>query len=412
MNQETTYLTFIMAGIRNKPGRNLATVFCFAFIAVNIFTGQYLIAGAAGSAGRSVSRMGADFIVAPLQYSVFLRGGGQDNTFAIVKAIPSDWRIDSKNMEIIADVQGVSLVSPQLYVSTLNLPDLSSSPVDIFGIDPVTDFTIQPWLRAPLDRQPGPGEVIVGNQVAGDVSSEIQVYNHRYTIAGRLDPTRSAIDTTIFMRLDDAYTLAATEGIVPTSSPGISHGDINAVLVRIGPGEDPDIVGNRIRRSISRSQITVIGRHFTLDPVSRDIQGLSILLNSISVIIVVAAFPLIALIAAMVAHERQREIGLLRSMGAKRNVIFSLVMAESLFLAATGGIAGVVASVIIFAVLETQGVLNSMLQVSFIMPMVTDTVLMAGIALLAVILIGSIASLYPAYTGSRMNPYDAIRGEG
>lgn len=412
MKQKANYLAFIMAGIRNKPGRNLATVFCFAFIAANIFTGQYLIAGAAGSAGRSVSRLGADFIVAPLQYSVFLRGAGPDNTFAIVKAIPSDWRMDSKSLDIIGNVQGVSQVSPQLYVSTLNLPGLSASPVDVFGIDPATDFTIHPWLRTPLDRPPGPGEVIVGDQVAGAVSSEIQVSNHRYTIAGRLDPTRSAVDTTIFMRLDDAYTLAATGGIVPPSSPGISRGDINAVLVRIGPGEDPDIVGNRIRRSVSPSQITVIGRHFTLDPVSQDIEGLSSLLNSISVIIVVAAFPLIALVAAMVAHERQREIGLLRSMGAKRNVIFSLVMAESLFLAATGGIAGVVASVIIFSLLEALGFLNSMLQVSFRVSTVADTVLMAGIALLVVIVIGSIASLYPAYTSSRMNPYDAIRGDG
>ena len=56
-----------------------------------------------------------------------------------------------------------------------------------------------------------------------------------------------------------------------------------------------------------------------------------------------SALPLIALIAAMVTHERQREIGLLMSMGAKRNVVFFLVMAESLVLAAIGGIAGVVA---------------------------------------------------------------------
>jgi hypothetical protein len=39
----------------------------------------------------------------------------------------------------------------------------------------------------------------------------------------------------------------------------------------------------------------------------------------ISGVVVLASFPLIALIAAMVAHERQREIGLLMAMGAKRN---------------------------------------------------------------------------------------------
>jgi ABC-type antimicrobial peptide transport system permease subunit len=48
----------------------------------------------------------------------------------------------------------------------------------------------------------------------------------------------------------------------------------------------------------------------------------------------------------MVIHKRQREIGLLMSMGAKRNVIFFLVIAESLVLAATGGIASVAAGLL------------------------------------------------------------------
>jgi len=411
MKKEINYLTFIVAGIRNKPGRNLATVFCFAFIAANIFSGQYLIAGAMGSVNQGITRMGADYIVAPVQYSVFLRGSGPENTFAIVTAFPSVWRVNNNIMDTLGKVQGVSGMSPQLYVSTLNLPALSSSPVDVFGIDPTTDFTIQPWLRQPLKHPLDPGEIIVGHQINGEISSKIQVSNHAYTIAGRLDPTQSAVDNTVFLRLDDAYTLAATEGIIHPSAPHISPGDINAVLVRIVPGENPDTVGASIRRSFPRTQITVIGRHFTLDPVSQDIEGLPFLLNSISVIIVVAAFPLIALIAAMVAHERQREIGLLKSMGAKRNVIFSLVIAESLFLAAIGGIVGVVVSLITFNILNTQGILNSVLQVSFRMPTMAETGLMAGVALIVVIAIGSIASLYPAYRSSRMNPYDAIRGE-
>jgi hypothetical protein len=45
MKEKMSYLVFILAGIRNKTGRNLATVFCFAFIAVNIFSGQLLMAG-------------------------------------------------------------------------------------------------------------------------------------------------------------------------------------------------------------------------------------------------------------------------------------------------------------------------------------------------------------------------------
>jgi len=415
MRQKMDYVTFIVAGIRNKPGRNLATIFCFAFIAANIFSGQFLIAGAAGGIERGVTRMGADHLVVPSQYMVFLRGAGPNNTIAIVRAEPSNNRMKSTIMEKIGNVPGVSAMSPQLYVSTLNLPDLSPAPVDIYGIDPETDFTIQPWLKKPLNDPLQSGEVIVGHEITGDVATRISVGGQSYTIAGRLDPTQSSIDRTIFLRLDDAYTLAATKGIVPPSAPRIGPGEVNAVLIRDSNREDRDVVGTRIKRLFSSlpeyKYVSVIGRHFSLDPVSEDIQAIPSLLSVISAFVVIIALPLIALIAAMVAHERQREIGLLKSMGARRNTVFFLVIAESLVLAAIGGILGVGVSLCAFFLMNTQGILNSALQVSFRMPPLMEIGSMAGLALLAVMVIGSVASLWPAYQSSMMNPYDAIRNE-
>ena len=413
MRQKMDYVTFIVAGIRNKPGRNLATLFCFAFIAANIFSGQFLIAGAAGGVDRGVSRMGADHLVVPSQYMVFLRGSGPDNTIAIVMAEPFNYRIKANIMEKIGKVQGVSAMSPQLYVSTLDLPELSPEPVDIYGIDPETDFTVSPWLQKPLNSPLRPGEVIVGHGVAGDVSTRISVGGQTYTIAGRLDPTQSWIDYSIILRLDDAYALAATKGIVLPSAPRIVPGDVNAVLIRDSTGEDQDVVGTRIKRLFSSSPeyryISVIGRHFTLDPVAQDIVAIPGLLNLISVFVVIIALPLVALIAAMVAHERRREIGLLKSMGAGRPTIFFLVIAESLVLAAAGGIIGVCTAFAALFLLDMRGLLDSAFQVSFAMPSYTDTAVMAGIALFVVIAIGSLSSLWPAYRSSIMNPYDAIR---
>ena len=69
-------------------------------------------------------------------------------------------------------------------------------------------------------------------------------------------------------------------------------------------------------------------------------------------------------------------------------------MAESLVLAAIGGIAGVVAGSGAFYLLNTQGALNSALQVTFAMPAIASIALMAGMALLVVIAIGSISSLW------------------
>ncbi len=414
MNQKMKFTTLIYSGLRNKPGRNLATIFCFAFIAANIFSAQYLLAGTAMSVDQGITRMGADHLVVPAQYSILFRGArsGVENTVAIIKVEPTTLRINADMVDKVSKIPGVRTVSPQVYVTTLNLSELSSMPVDIFGIDPKSDFTIQPWLQRPLGHPMGNDEAILGSEIPTKVGSDLSIGEHTYTVVGKLDPTQSSTDRTVFLRLDDAYALAGSDSSIPNSAQPLSPGLVNAILVKVEPGADPDMVASRIQQPFAYSYITVVSRHFSLDPISQDIQGLPKLLGMMSLLVIIAAFPLIALIASMVANERQREIGILKSLGATRRSVFVLIVSEGLILAALGGIAGILVSFIALLGLDASGALNSAFQVSFRMPDMTGLGIMAGTALLVVIIIGSVATLYPAYRNSRINPYDAIRHEG
>ncbi len=409
MNQRMDYLSFIIAGIRNRPGRNVATVFCFAFIAANIFSAQYIIAGAVGSVDQGISRAGADLVVVPQQYSVLYRGADPKNTVALVRVEPFGARFKSSVMNTINRIPNVAATSPQLYVATLNIQGLSSQPVDIYGFDPVSDFTIQPWLHRQLAKPLGPGEVIAGDGISGGQSSSINIGGRTYTIAGKLDPTQSPVDRSIFMRLDDAYALTDGKGTAASGIPRIEQGEINGVLVQAVSGSDTDMLRSRVLQPLT--EVAVIKRHFALAPLTKDAGALPGILNMISAVVVIAALPLIALIAAMVAHERQREIGLLKSIGAKRSSIFFLVIAESLALSSAGGIAGIGASLVVLFLMNAGGFIDSAFQVSFRLPGLAETGVMVLTALSAVIIIGTISALWPAYQSSAMNPYDAIRKE-
>lgn len=409
MSRRMDYLTFIVASLRNKPGRNLAAIFCFAFIAANVFSGQYLISGASSSLDQGVLRMGADLMVVPSQYQWLFRGLGPQNTAALVRVEPTTFRFTTQTMDVMKNVKNISRMSPQVYIAKLEVPDLSPSPVDIYGIDPASDFTIQPWLQRPLDHPLKSGEAIIGNALAAERSSTISFEGHTFLVAGKLDPTQSAVDNTVFLGLDDAYTLAAGDGVIPPSDPPIKAGDINAVMVEVSQGANPEMVNSRIRQP--STSITVIQRHFVLDPVSRDVQGLPAVLNMISGVVIIAALPLIALISGMVVNERRGEIGLLMSMGARRRFIFSLIVSESLILAVAGGIAGVCVSLAVITLLNSTGFLTSTLQVSFRMPSSASITLLTVMTLIIVLIIGTVASLWPAYRSSTMDAYEAIRSE-
>lgn len=72
-------IRLIAKNIAHRPVRNGAILVCFAFIAASLFLGHVLMAGATGSVQQELSRLGADIVVVPAQYSseseaVLLRG--------------------------------------------------------------------------------------------------------------------------------------------------------------------------------------------------------------------------------------------------------------------------------------------------------------------------------------------------
>lgn len=109
----------------------------------------------------------------------------------------------------------------------------------------------------------------------------------------------------------------------------------------------------------------------------------------------------------MIVNERQREIGILRSLGAKRSGIFYLITIEAFIISLTGGITGILAGGILLLIIKEP------IRVAFNLPYLwpgSFFVLATGIIILIIsIITGTGTALYPALRISRMEPYEAIR---
>ena len=391
--------TLIWRSISRRPFRNIATILCFAFVAASLFSGNFLVEGAGQSVDVRLSRMGADLIAVPIMYGTY------GNHPVILKVPPSVFLIHGTVTETLRGVRGVEQVSPQLYMGSLEMKSLAPHPIQIIGFETGSDFTVQPWLGriGAFDLQPG--QVIVGSEILREEGDPIVLYGHEYTVSGKLDPTGSDADTSVFLNLDDVYALsreAKEKGVLRTDIPS---GEVSAVLIRVAPGEDPGLVASRIQAKLP--EIYVILPEETMSRVASQLSAVTSLLYVAALAVTLVTLPLIALVSSMVAHERRQELGILRALGARKGDIFRFVMIESLILAFAGGIAGVAASVItLFSLSESISV---MLQIPIIAPSASQIVPGCVLAMVAAVGIGGAAAFYPAFRSSRMEIYEIIR---
>jgi putative ABC transport system permease protein len=119
----------------------------------------------------------------------------------------------------------------------------------------------------------------------------------------------------------------------------------------------------------------------------------------VSVFMVVGGIVIMNIMLAVVT-ERTREIGIRKSLGARRRDILNQFLVESSFLAAIGGLAGV-----ILAWLAAIAVRNST-PVPMALPWSS---VFLGVGLSAIV--GLFFGIYPARQAARLDPIEALRAE-
>lgn len=139
----------------------------------------------------------------------------------------------------------------------------------------------------------------------------------------------------------------------------------------------------------------------TINSVLGGVQAFIIIIASISMF--VGAVGIINTMFTSVM-ERRKEIGIMKSIGAKNSDIFYLFLIESGLLGVVGGILGVIFGSLV-AIAGTTG-LGTALGIN-VSPSISITMII--IALISSFILGAISGIIPAMQAAKMNPVDALR---
>jgi lipoprotein-releasing system permease protein len=132
----------------------------------------------------------------------------------------------------------------------------------------------------------------------------------------------------------------------------------------------------------------------------------------LALIVLVAAFNIVSTLF-MVVMEKRRDIGVLRSLGARRGTILQVFLAEGLLIGGLGTGLGLALGSALIAVLKRYPFVRLPGDVYFIerLPVRPEAGDFAAVAVAALLLCLG-AALYPAWRASLLDPVEAIRRQG
>lgn len=399
----------VSLALQNLGRRKTRTSLLLAAVAVSsaiVFAGAVTMRSIETSMEIGFGRLGADLMVVAQDALTNI-------TVALLTVEPTNQTVNADLLER-AGLAGIGKAAPQRVFRTAR-SGLGShgETVDLIGFDPGRDFTIQPWISERLGRAMRPEDVILGAAQNLPLGSEITIFGKPFRVFAKLGRTGAGThERGYFMQSSSLLALAPAirerTGEVP---PMLDPNKVTGFLVELAPGASELQVRFALLSKLSGVKVVTGGSLLTGIR-----QGLTALLGG-TLALVALMFASTALMVSMlfsaIVSERQRELGLLKAVGARRSQIVGMMVIEAMAATGGGGAIGLLLGMLLLRLFERSLVYHlTQMGIPFLWLDRANIALFALACLSGAALIGAVGALAPAWRASRHEPYDLIRGEG
>ena len=370
----------IVGNLVHRPLRSIISALAVAIEVIMILSIAAIMLGMLNGNREQTSGTGWDMIVHPGASSALMNSSG---AAASVKVA-----------DVLKTLPHVKVAAPVNIKLTIG-----SSLENIYGIDFASFNALRPFVFLSGGPFTGPDDVIIDDFQAGSgphykVGDSMKILNHTFRVAGIFEHGKGARK---FIPLE---TMDAIDGNPGKASAFFLHTDDAST------DDAKKKIQEQVRQEIiatdGMQQYSVQTLQEFLSTLTPDrLPGFKIALNVVVGIAVIIGFMAIFQAMYTAVMERTREIGILKSMGAGRLDIVSVVLRETGLLAVVGVIIGIIATFILKSVLHAH------------FPTLSFAVTPQWVALAVTIsLVGALCgALYPALKAARKDPIDALSYE-
>lgn len=393
-----------LANLKRHMGRTTGLAAIVALLAFALYGGSLLVTSLQNGLESLEARLGADIVVAPYsaktQYDLL--------NDVLLEGTPSSFYMDADTVEQVAAIDGVEIASGQYYLATMKA-SCCSTPVQIIGFDPETDFTVKPWISRTYGGDMELMDVVVGCNVSGSIGDNIMFYKKNCRIVAKLDETGTSMDNAVYATNETVQALiqAATDmGYDPAS-----HQDpeevVSIVNVKVADGYNVDDVLGAIKLYVSGVSAAET-RTMTSD-IADSVGAVASVIATVFGVVWVLLAAVLVVAFMVVARQRTREFAILRVIGTSRKGLRRIVLKESVVIGSLGAVVGIVVALALEVGFNTA--LESALGLPFLLPDVSTIALYALLAFVVTVVAGCAASYFSAMKLSKVDPGRTLREE-
>jgi len=338
-------------------------------------------------AQNNLETFGANILVAPRTDGLSLSYGGVSLGGVSVGAREIR-EADLARIDTIPNRKNIAIVAPEL----LGAVSVKGRQGLLMGVRPKEEFELRKWWT--LDgRAPRGGREVVAGAVAAQTlgltnGAQLTIDGRPFTVTGILRPTGSQDDDLLITDLAAAQGVLHKPGMVSMVQvaalcSNCPVGDIAEQLGGVLPGTKVTAMQEKVR-----NRVDAIAEFRTF--------------SYLVAAVIVGIEALVVFVTMMGSvNARTREIGIFRALGFRRGHVTRLILIEAAVASVIAGVLGYLVgmglSYALLPLLAGDGV------------SVAWTPSLAAAAVALAVLIGSLASLYPALHASRLDPTVALR---
>jgi putative ABC transport system permease protein len=336
---------------------------------------------------HKMDEFGANIIVTPRSEGLSLTYGGLSlgGLSFDIKEISQE---DVAKIRTIKNAANVSLVSSKVF----GVFESEGKKALVVGVDFPVEFSLKKWWEIVGAKPKAENDILLGKEAADRfqllVGGSLDIKGETFKVAGILQPTGSQDDSLVFMSLPKAQQIFGKQGLVGMVEVAAlcKNCPISDIVTQIA-----DIMPTA---KVTAVQQVVAGRMETLHNFRKFSLGISVLVLFVGAMVV-----FVTMMGSV--NERTREIGIFSAIGFRRSHIMKIILLEaavvSLMAGIVGYLVGIGATRVLLSVLSDQA------------PQFTLDPLVPVAAVFLAVVLGVLASLYPAMSASRMDPSEALR---